>query len=134
MPLFRVGKKVVESPSLQSEAVLVRENVPDPLLGCALAPSAHGDVVELPCTPPRGPSPRAAEIREMVALTVRLPGPEIVRTGDHHDPRIIAILLEHRLAERKEGRVRNAIVFQDNRRLDLGKYPVESRGAALAAS
>ena len=52
----------------------------------------------------------------------------------NHDARVIAILLEHRVAEGKEGQVRHAVVFQEDRRLDLGKYPVESGGAALAAS
>src|SRR5262249_54066022 len=53
-----------------------------------------------------------------------------VVSGDMHHPFIVAILLEQFVAVSKEGLIRNAVVLEDQRPIDMLKYPPDSRSRA----
>src|SRR5260221_7171313 len=89
-------------------------------------PGLHLVVILLPRAAPGRPSPDTDILGEEITGGNGAGSADKIGAVDVHDFRGVAVAIEHFLAVRKERRIRQTVVFQDDGFLDERKYPIQS--------
>ena len=117
-----------------SRRLVTIEDFNEPIRIPTLRPRRELSIEPLPRAPPGGPAPDMSVAAEVVVgLTGKCVASEIV-AGDHHHPVVIAIPIEQLRDERVEGRVREAVILENDALLLMAEEPVECSLDAPAAS
>lgn len=116
-PLDRVRKAVGERPRLYEIRVVrhIRRIVP-------------------PCPPPGGPAPDMRVARKIVTVAELRAAQQAVDSADVHDAFVVAVTLQEFPAVPEKGRVRQAVVFEDDSLFHFGKEPADRRTHGVAAA
>ena len=97
-------------------------------------PVVHPVVEMMPSPPPSRPAPDVIVAAEEVAVRAASDSILEVVASNVNDTFVVAVALQHLLAESEKARMGDAVVFEDYRFLDLPKDPVEAGGDAAPAA